>query len=157
MKRQFLAVVGLLAVLSLGCLSDGGGVGPNPPAPRQLAAVVMVVDETRADPLPSGVVVAMDSNAVQNYLATHTAKAADGKTPESKRYRKSEDLSAQSPIVQKLHAATVKKMTAAGGSDPFIGVAVNQRKFIVGKIPPGMESDGKTPKLLTLLKKYGGE
>lgn len=148
----------LLAVVSLGCLPDNGpGPGPNPPTPRKLAAVVMVVDERREDPLPSGYVVAMDSNAVQSYLLSHTAAASDGKTPESKRYPKKIDLSKQSATVQKLHSATVSKMEASGSNDPFIGIAITEKRFAVGKVPDGMESDGKTPKLLTLLKKYGGE
>lgn len=159
MRNSISSLLLAASILFSGCLPDRDepGPGPNPPAPKQLAAVVMVVDEGRVDPLPSGLVVAMDSGAVQNYLISHTAKAADGKTPESKRYPKKIDLSKQSETVQKLHAATVSKMEASGSSEPFIGIAVTPKRFAVGKIPEGLEADGKTPKLLTLLKKYGGE
>jgi hypothetical protein len=115
----------------------------------------MVIDENRADPLPSGTVAAMDSAAVQEYLNSHVQTGSDGKTPESKRYRKTADLSKQSATVQKLHSAIVSKMDSSG--DPFIGVAITEKRFSVSKIPPGLESDGKTPKLLTWLRKYGGE
>lgn len=156
MKRfRSLHALPVLLLLALGCLSKPSpGPGPNP-TPRQLAAVVMVLDENRSEPISSGHAVAINARVVQEYLDSHCAKASDGATPESKRYGKKVDLQMQSPVVQKLHAAVVGKM--ADSRDPNIGIAVTDRRFVIGKIPEGFESDGKTPKLLTLLKKYGGE
>lgn len=141
-------IVGLLLCLALvGCFKAPNN--DNRVKPTSGLVVVIVEDETRAEPLTSGQVVAMGAGSVQEYLASHCAKGADGQTPESKKYKKGTDVSLQSPAVQKLHEKVVEKMDKSGSKDPHIGIQ-SGRKTAIGPVPEGEQN------MLNLLKKYGG-
>lgn len=135
----------LLLLLNVGCFK-----APNNDTvvSKGSLVVVMVQDESRQDPLPSGVVIAMGAKDVQEYLDAKCAKGADGKTPEAKKYHKLTDVSSQSKAVQEVHAAVVGKMDAS--KDPYIGIK-HGRRIAVGKVPPGKDD------MLNLLRKYGGK
>lgn len=138
---------GLLLLLALsGCFKAPRN---DTVTPGNGLVVVIVQDETRAEPLTSGQLTAMGAASVQEYLDAKCAKGADGKTPEFKQYKKGTDVSLQSPEVQKVHREVVQKMEKSGSKDPHIGIKAG-RRTAVGPVPEGEAN------MLTLLKKYGG-
>ena len=140
-------IVGLLLCLALvGCFKAPNN---NVVKPTTGLVVVIVEDETRAEPLTSGQVVSIGAGSVREYLDSHCAKGADGQTPESKKYKKGTDVKLQSESVQKLHAKVVEKMDKSGSKDPHIGIQ-SGRKTAIGPVPEGEQN------MLNLLKKYGG-
>lgn len=138
----------LTLILLAGCLRpvspDGVVVDPVDPSPGGKLVAVMVVDENRSEPLPSGVVASMNGEVVQSWLKSHCKEGM------SKRYPKVTDLTAQPAEVQSLHADVVEWMSKKSVTLPTIGLRLD-KKTMIG---PVQSSPQKT---LEMLQKYGGK
>lgn len=139
-------IVLCVLLLTLGCqpMSFDDTPGPVDPNIKGSLTVVIVKDEGRSEPLPSGVVTAISSEVVQEWLESHCE--ADSK----KMYPKTQDLSGQSANVQKVHSEAVKFMNNKKTDMPVWGMLRGKKTYV------GMVQDSPE-KMLEMLQKYGGK
>lgn len=135
-----------LCLLLAGCqpMSFDDTPGPVGPDTKGSLVVVIVKDENRSEPLPSGVVTAISSEIVQDWLESHS------ETDSKKMYPKSIDLSEQSQNVQKVHAEALKYMNKQKTDMPVWGMLRGKKTYV------GMVQDSPE-KMLELFQKYGGK
>lgn len=129
----------------------GGGIVPLPPAPIPGDGLRMLIVEETADrgKLPRPQAAILQSTRIREYLNSHCAKGADGKTPE---WRQLDDdftadqLKFEQPNFVKAYADA---KTASGGKTPWL--VISNGSSGVSTPLPATEDE-----VLAELKNYGG-
>lgn len=145
--------------LAVGCSvkpwDDGGGVDPNPnPGPAAKLWVVVVESPKRLNARPD-IEAVLNGASLREYVKSHCAPGSDGKTPEFRIYYDSQDVSRESPAIRHLFTRAAED-SKAKGVEPWTALS-NGKKVLSVAVPEGLEADGKTPKFVSLLQKYGGK
>lgn len=152
MSKKLIAV---LAVIVIGCgAPNWDDVGPVDPTPQPGAKLWVVIVESTAR-LKSRPEVENILNGIKlrEYVKTHCKPGPDGKTPEFRVYFDKQDVSRESPAIRHLFTKAAND-SKAKGIEPWIALS-DGRRVISQEFPTELEQDG-TPKVVSLLKKYGG-
>lgn len=117
--------------------------GPTPPAPIPEPGfrVLFVFEQTELAKLPSSQVAALSAQEIRDYLASHCAMSADGKTVEARFFDQN------TVVLEPLWKAAMSRPRA---SLPWMVIS-NGKTGFEGPMPT------TTKEVLALLKKYGGE
>lgn len=144
----------ILVLILAGCGTnwDDNDVDPQPtPGAKLWVVVVESTSRLKARPDIENV---LNGVKLREYCKSHCKAGPDGKTPEFRVYFDSQDVSRESPAIRHLFTKAAGD-SKAKGIEPWIAFS-DGRKVISQEVSAELESDG-TPKIVSVLKKHGGE